>query len=348
MRTLLVGSMLVLLLCVPRNAAAQVPIVAGEDLSVALTGRIQTQFNTSTADSVASTFELRRARVGVELLIDEWIEGRAEWNFAHGARLEDGYVNLAFHDAFQVQAGQFKKPFSRIELISSSRIVPIEAGLRIRGLEQNAEHYLLLEENVYVGREIGAQVHGGLGPLGYAFGVFNGSDQNNRDDNDAKSFAGRLELEPFARLPLEIGGGASYRDVATVDSAGDPITEEGLAVGVDVAWGGFRRTGPSLVAEVMRAENFAAADPMIGGQAVLSWFQPLAAGRVEGVEPLFRASYGDPSTEFDGNAGLLMTPGINLYFHGRNRLMVNWDYFQPEHDDLDAEHAIRGQLQLFF
>ena len=348
MRTLLVGSALALTLILPRDAAAQVPIVAGEDIGIAVTGRLQSQFNTSTADSVDSTFELRRARIGVELLIDEWIEGRVEWNFAHGARLEDGWVNLAFHDAFQLQAGQFKKPFSRIELTSSSRVIPIETGLRIRGLEQNGEHHLLLDQNVYVGREIGAQVHGQLGPIGYAVGAFNGSDQNNRDDNDAKSFAGRLNLKPFAGLPLEIGGGASYRDVAMRDSADVAFTEEGLAVEADLAWGAFRRPGPSLLAEVMRAESFETGDPMIGGQAILSWFQPLAAGRVEGVEPLFRASYGDPSTEFDGNAGLLFTPGINLYFHGRNRLMVNWDYFVPELDALDAEQAIRGQLQLYF
>jgi len=80
----------------------------------------------------------------------------------------------------------------------------------------------------------------------------------------------------------------------------------------------------------------------------VSWFQPLDAPRVEGIEPLFRASYGDPSTGFDGNSGVLLTPGINLYFQGRNRLMLNFDYYMPELDVLDPEHAIRGQLQLFF
>ena len=346
MRTLLLACLIGASL-LPTTALAQVPVVEGENIRISLSGRLQSQFNTSSVDSVASTFELRRARIGFDLVLDEWIEGRIEWNFAHTARLEDGWVNLAFDPRFELQVGQFKKPFSRLELSSSSRIVPIEFGLRIRGVDSNAEHYLLLEENVYLGREIGAQVHGQLGPLGYAAGVFNGSDQNNRDVNDAKSFAARLNLKPFD-APFEIGGAASYRDVALVDSLDETFTEEGLAIEVDAQWGGFRRPGPYVLLEVMQAENFDLDDPMIGGSAIVAWFQPLAAGRLEGIEPLFRGSYGDPSTDFEDNAGILMTPGINLYFHGRNRLMLNWDYFVPELEALDPESAVRAQLQLYF
>lgn len=348
MRTLIVGGWIAAALLLPTAAAAQVAIIEEGPIRISLTGRLQTQFNTSTADSVSSTFEHRRARVGVDLVIDEWIEGRIEANFAHGTRLEDAWMNLALHPAFELQVGQFKKPFSRIELTSSSRMIPIENALRIRGLPYEAEHYLLLDANGYMGRDLGAQVHGQVGPLSYAAGVFNGTDQNTRDVNDGKSAAGRLNLKPFADLPFEIGAAASWRDVALVDSLDETYTEQGLAIEADLAWGGFRRPGASLVAEVMQAENFDTQDPMIGAQAVASWFQPLAAGRLEGIEPLFRASFGDPSTDFDGTSGVLLTPGINVYFHGRNRLMLNWDYFMPELDALDPEHAIRGQLQLYF
>ena len=284
-------------------AAAQVPVVAEGPIRISLTGRIQPQFNTSTADSVYSTFELRRARVGVEVVIDRWIEGRVEWNFAHSSagdvtsRLEDAFVDHVFDDAFRFQVGQFKKPFSRHDLTGSSRSLPVETGLRIRGLDADAEHHLLLDENVYVGREIGAQIHGILGPVGYAAGVFNGSDQNARDVNDAKSYAARLTLKPF-RFPFEIGAAASYRDRAVVDPLTDETeTDTGLAIEVDAQWGGFRHPGPYVLLEGMQAENFMTADPMVGGIAIVAWFQPLALfGRVEGIEPLVRASYGDPST----------------------------------------------------
>jgi hypothetical protein len=322
-------------------------VVSEGPIRISLTGRLQTQLNTSTADSVYSTFEHRRARLGADLAIDEWIEGRIEYNFA-AQRLEDGWMNLALDPMLELQVGQFKKPFSRLELTSSSRIVPIEYGLRIRGLDASAEHYLLLEENVYLGRELGAQIHGTIGMLGYAVGIFNGSDQNNRDHNDAKSFAGRFNLKPFESAPFELGAGASWRDVELVDTLDERFTEEGLAVEIDALWGGFRRPGLTLVAEVMQAENFATEDPMVGAQGIVSWFQPLDGGRVEGVEPLFRASYGDPTTELGDDSGILLTPGINVYFHGRNRLMLNFDYYMPEAEVLDPEHSIRGQLQLYF
>lgn len=347
MRKYAVAGIVAFGLLLPMGLAAQVSVVGEGPIRIDVTGRLQTQFNTSTADSVYSIFEHRRARLGVELTIDEWIEGRIEANFAHGLRLEDAWMNLGFHPAFQLQVGQFKKPFSRLELTSSSRIVPIEYGLRIRGLALKAEHHLLLADNGYLGRDLGAQVHGALGPLGYALGFFNGAGQNLRDDNDTKSLAGRLNLKPFA-APFEIGAGASWRDLAMLDEFEDPFTEQGLAVELDAQWGGFRRPGPTVLVEVMQAENFRSQDPMLGGQGILSWFQPLRSNRVEGIEPLFRVSYGDPSTDFDGNAGILLTPGLNLYFHGRNRLMVNWDYFMPELDAIDPESAIRAQLQLYF
>lgn len=346
MRAYAIALLVTAISLVPLGAAGQVEVVSEGPIRIALTGRLQTQINTSTADSVYSTFEHRRARLGAELTIEDWIEGRIEYNFA-AQRLEDGWMNLAFDPMLELQVGQFKKPFSRLELTSSARLVPIEYGLRIRGVETGAEHHLLLDENVYIGRELGAQIHGQIGPLGYALGVFNGSDQNTRDHNDEKSFAGRLNLKPFD-APFELGAGASWRDLQLVDSLDEPFTEQGLAVEIDALWGGFRRPGLTLVAEVMQAENFETRDPMVGAQGIVSWFQPLDAPRVEGIEPLFRASYGDPSTGFDGNSGVLLTPGINLYFQGRNRLMLNFDYYMPELDVLDPEHAIRGQLQLFF
>ena len=40
----------------------------------------------------------------------------------------DAWLNLAFSDAAQLRIGHFKKPFSRLELMSSTRILPIEHG----------------------------------------------------------------------------------------------------------------------------------------------------------------------------------------------------------------------------
>lgn len=347
MRTYVIAGLIAIGVMLPASLSGQVPVVTEGPIRVELSGRVQTQFNTSSADSTFSTFEHRRVRLGAGLTIDDWIEGRVDANFAHGFRLEDAWMNLGFHPAFQIQVGQFKKPFSRIELTSSSTIFPIERGLRIRGLDPISEHHLLLDENGYLGRELGAQIHGDAGVFRYSLGAFNGTGPNLRDENDAKSFAGRLVLKLF-EAPFEIGGAASYREFAVVDSLGVEETESGMAVELDMQYGGFRDPGLGILVEVMQAKNFLIDDPMVGAQGILHWFQPLGDGRLEGIEPLVRASYGDASTQFEGNSGLLLTPGLNVYFQGRNRLMLNWDYFKPELDVLDPEHAIRAQLQLYF
>jgi hypothetical protein len=45
---------------------------------------------------------------------------------------------------------------------------------------------------------------------------------------------------------------------------------------------------------------------------------------------------------------MLLTPGLNLHFHGRNQLMLNWDWYLPQGDVFDTHHALRAQAQLYF
>ncbi len=86
---------------------------------------------------------------------------------------------------------------------------------------------------------------------------------------------------------------------------------------------------------------------MLGGQVVAAWFAP-RDGRVEGVEPLLRLSWADPDTDADDDTGLLLTPGVNLYFSGRNRLMLNADVYVPSASDVDTEYGLVAQLQIYF
>lgn len=86
---------------------------------------------------------------------------------------------------------------------------------------------------------------------------------------------------------------------------------------------------------------------MTGIHGLVSWFAP-RGGRVEGWEPVVRLGWADPATDIDGDAGILLTPGFNVYFNGRNRFMVNGDVYVPERDDLDTEFAFVAQLQAHF
>ena len=81
-------------------------------------------------------------------------------------------------------------------------------------------------------------------------------------------------------------------------------------------------------------------------QALGSYYRPLAGGRFEGVEPLLRVSWGDPDTDADDDAGIVLTPGIMLYVLGRNRIGVNLDYYSPETGS--EELSLKIQSYLYF
>jgi hypothetical protein len=354
-------------------------------LKLKLLGRVQTQFSTTSVDEAAllaagrapasaipsSMFETRRIRFGAEAEYDKWLVGKLETELGM-ARLQirDAFLNMAFAPQAQLRVGQFKKPFSLLQLTSSSVWPVIERGVRIRGLADAlslgdslaggtpaltrfqgsvmpGEEQELLEMQGYQSFDLGASVHGSLGAFGYHAGVFNGAGFDRPDDTDGKSWAARATYKLGKDLPITLGAAASYREIRT-QSRPTIETRDGTAYEADVEIGAFRQKGIHILAEVTTGTSLAAdtAD-FFGAQAIASYFIPLANERFEGLELAGRVSHGDPSNAVDGDDGLLLTPGINLYFHGRNRLMLNWDFYQAG-DRFSDENAFRAQAQFYF
>jgi hypothetical protein len=352
--------------------------VRAQDTQVRVSGRVQVQYNTTsvgeaevgdpaTLSIAATTFETRRVRLGVRLTIDEWITGMLEPEYALGSlSLRQVWMNLGIDPAFELRIGQFKKPFSLIQLTSSLETSAIERGLRIREIEGAwaeadeavpgnvlvgfggdailGEEQYLLDQFGYMGYELGAAAHGEIGQVSYEVGVFNGTGADARDRNDAKSYAGRLTWAAPTETPIAVGAGVSYHEFATASAA--PAVD-GTAFEVDFELGDFRRDGLHVIAEATTGDNMATDESFLAAQAMASWFRP-TRGRVEGIEPLLRLGWGDPDREVDGDAAMLLTPGVSLYFAGRTRLQLNWDFFVPQGDRFETQHALRAQAQLAF
>lgn len=346
--------------------------------------RMQMQFVTSSvneeeilaarrtpATPPSSTFEMRRIRFGTIVTLDEWIETQLEMEFAHGRlATRSTFVNFEVDPAFQVQLGQFKKPFSMMELYSENIWPVIERGVRIRGLADAltvqdslagtprlltnfrgtqipADQYEILSALGYLSYELGAMVHGEMGQFGYAVGVFNGELSDRTDTNDDKSFAGRLTFKPGSKLPIVVGAGVSRRETRTTTRP-TITTAEGTAYEVDLEIGAFRRAGLRFMGEVSLGDNLAVDDDFFGAQGMLSWFKPVSGKRVEGVELAARAGYGDPRKDIEDDEAILFTPGFNVYFSGRNRLMINWDVYSPVGERFETQNALRLQAQLYY
>lgn len=322
------------------------------DVTVELTGRLQYQFNTtSVAAEPASTFETRRVRLGVELSVGEWLTGMIEPEYALGnVTLRQTWIDFAFADAVALRAGQMKKPFSLIQLTSSTQWEPIERGVRIRGLDDALDLPIVGEEQAildaldYMSYDMGVALHGAVGPLGYEAGIYNGAGADARDRNNDKALAARLTYALPLDLPIALGAAVSKADL------GDLGAEVGgTAYSLDVQAGRFRGNHPHVIAEIVTGDNHSVGDAtFLAAQGMIAWFRPVESARIEGFEPVARISWGDPNRDMEDDAGTLLTPGINLYFHGRNRLMFNWDVFLPQADGIDRQHAWRAQAQLHF
>jgi len=354
--------------------AAQEPPVP---VRVRLGGQAQIQFNTTSVDEEeifpfidpdedipASMFETRRIRLSVAFEIADWITGRIQPDLALGdLDLADAWVNLEFDEAVQLRIGQFKKPFSLLFLTSSSLILPIERGVRIRALDLAllrdgvpltvldgtavlGEEQRMLDALGYLGREIGVALHGDVGRWGYDIGIFNGSGADKLDENDGKSAAGRVEYR-FSGVPARLGLAGSYRETRDRLFGGPRRDLAGVAVSLDGEWGDFFRPGLHVLGEVVLGENLVDGERLWGAQVWLALFRALRGRRVEGIEPVFRLSYGNPSSARD-DEGWLITPGVNVYLFRRNRLSLNWDAYVPGARGADAEHALRAQAQVYF
>lgn len=366
MRAVMAAGMVWMMGCAA-HAHAQAPPV-----SVTLFGRMQFQWNSTSVDAEqaggpvpSSTFETRRVRIGADIRIGEWIRGAIEPEYALGNfQLRQAWMSLEADPALVLRAGQFKKPFSGIALTSSTAHPMIERGVRIRGLADAlalanegelssvrddlliGEQHALLDTQGYVGYDLGAALQGRRGRVAWAAGVFNGNGPDARDENDAKSLAARITYDLDVGAPLTLGAAWSRRELNWPEPT-DPGTRTGDAFEADATLGGFRQ-GWWLLAELSSGTNLATGERFLGAQGVLARFFSTGARRIEGIEPMGRVSFGDPDDSVGGDAGVLLTPGVNLYFFGRNRLMINWDVYVPEGDRFETVHAGRAQINLHF
>ncbi|MBN2494357.1 MAG: hypothetical protein JXR96_07205 [Deltaproteobacteria bacterium] len=198
-RSLLGGIGLALLLC-PQSARAW------ESGEIRLRGRLQTRYEIADKDEEDgggwyNRFELRRARLDGRWDPSGWVRLVLELEAADGAELMDAYGRLSIHDAFRVQAGHFKKPFSRLKMDSAWEI-----PLPVRGL-LNRDGIATDSHGGYGDRDLGLMLSGRfkkLLRLRYFVGVFTGPGIVDGEGEERKDFVGRIQFRPFKGFRLAV------------------------------------------------------------------------------------------------------------------------------------------------
>ena len=363
-RTSVAAALLLLTVAGPLSAQSPAPAIATHF-------EMQFQLSTTTVGAedgsrqAPSSFEFRRLRLYFDIRLNDWITGAYEPDLAMGRlTTRKMFMDLAFSDGFALKLGQDKKPFSLLELTSSSKIPVIENNVRIRGLAAALQHddaaalttfrgaplipneQNLVDQLLYKGYELGVTAHGKVGSFAYDAGIYNGTGIDQLDDNAGKSVAARVTYRLPVAHPLTLGLAASHREL-NFPTASDSTTRSGTAYSVDLELGAFREPGFWLLAEATTGSNIASDDSFRGADGVLTYFHA-TRGRVEGVEPVIRVGYGDPNDAREDDGALLITPGVNVYFTGRNKISLNYELFNPSGSSFSSQRSFRAQAQLYY
>ncbi len=198
-----------------------------------ITGQLQVDYrgypeDVDTATS-PDTFLIRRARLGVEATVLQYYEFRLLPDFAGTSiskSITDAYLNVHYWDAFQVEMGKFKQPFSYEQLIQD-RYTPFMERSMIDQLTPQRDEGVMIHGRKMFGDH-----------FDYAVAISNG-DQNDStiDSNNSKDFNTRMVVRPFDKCYDWLHGiqfGASYG-----------VGIEGLASGGTVAVSPTTLTTPS-------------------------------------------------------------------------------------------------------
>lgn len=153
-------------------------------------------------NSVADTFDIRRARLGIKAKFKEYYEAEVVGDFGSSAKLDVGYLNIAWWQPVQFRFGQFKMPMNLEELTSSNNIDFMERSF-VNALAP--------------AKEIGAMVHGTpFTGATYALAFSNGQGQNATEGDireDGKDVIGRVTAnfaEMMGSKDMVLHAGVSY------------------------------------------------------------------------------------------------------------------------------------------
>lgn len=320
-----------------------------------------------------SDFDIRRFKLVFQgNLLSKNFGYKFQGDVSSGFRTEDAFVNYKVAAPLTLQAGQFKPPQARQELISAARQLFPERSLA--------------NDTFNLGRDQGLQASGSLADkrLEYRLGIFNGNGPNISNPDDNHMVAGRIDINPLGAVAFDEAGwtddkpklnlGASFawekisasdvgsgfdKDNDIMDVAlnldGLTATTFATAFGNDLSWllwtANMDATwkGASFAAEYYRLN----ADPQSGNDWNASGYYLQAGYQILPKQLEIAARYSSikstdtqASAHFDKSETQL---GVNYYFSAhtvklQSDLTLVTDDWNPNQDDMIA----RLQFQFYF
>jgi hypothetical protein len=346
-------------------------------------GRPENDPDTACRDG-ASPFDLflRRARGSIQADIFDFLDVKLQLDFSgfDDVAIKDGFARLKFFPALNVRFGNMKRPFDGFQLTSSSQMIIIERDLDVPGVP--SLRALSLDELTTrfraSDRDVGIELSGDIsgGRVSYWVGYFGGQqiqdalDTLPNADSRGQWIARAQANLQVGKMPLDIAVAGAVTDRPFVTDDGVTFTgkyftnlefwlqlgsfNEGLLFQGEYVYGlnpFENRQGDFL--DFLPTDEFARAQTF---QVNTGWrfitrpkgYQGSIAKRpIEAIQPVFRVTWADANTDIAGDDNWGLTPGVQIFFYGRNKLALNWDLALFS-DDTSSASSFKLMLQGYF
>ena len=201
----------------PKGEIDRMPKISGF-----VQGMFQANLN-SDGELVSNTFRMRRVRMSIDGTLAKGLTYKIQGDFVRSPMLVDAFVKYKACDAFAIQLGQFKLPFTIESPINPVNLEIFDYGESV----QKLAGYSDVCGVGALGRDIGIMATGSLFPVesngqrfgivDYSIGVFNGNGPNVVDNNNHKDISGRLDIHPWLKA-LTLSGSFYYGEYKKDDN----------------------------------------------------------------------------------------------------------------------------------
>ncbi|MEM9461044.1 MAG: porin [Myxococcota bacterium] len=223
--------------------------------------------------------------------------------------LRNGYADVRFHNAARLRVGNFKRPFSRLELRSTGRL-----PFRGRGLTNDR----LLEDRNYGDRSVGGMLHGKIpaARLRYAAGVFVPALRTQGID-----VVGRVRADPWEWL--SVGGGGVYKRVE--NGVGEKVDVGGVGADLRVKIKGFYILGDLVAAR----DYLVPGEPWSLGVVGYATYDIDLPKKLV-LQPVLFGEWSDIDLSVSQNDAVRVVAGFNLIWRKRFRVMPQARFVRPQ------------------
>ena len=282
-------------------------------------------------------FKIRRARLSIDGKFGKGFSYKLQGDFSSSPALVDAYLKYKACDAFAIQIGQFKTPFSLESPINPVNLEIYDYGESISKLVGYKDVCGVGK----LGRDIGVMATGDLirikdkdySIINYAIGVFNGNGANALDNNNRKDIVGRLNVHPGLK-DLTLSGSYYYGKYSTdvVDrgsrnrwTAGAQYNDGNLIVRAEYLSGS---TGYNTVVDstnVIISEDLFNSN---GYYAVAGYNFKLGKNKSQQLMPVFRYEHFTKDVSIEKSGTTFYTVGLSYWPIKYVNLKVNYQLIE--------------------